>query len=59
MSAPTEVMPDAGDIKRRLVSPVGLYKAWGTYIKLFGEPPHGTLRQMSSLLALVPGKERK
>lgn len=33
-----------------------LYSAWHKYLELFGEPPHGTLRQMSALIAFVPIK---
>ena len=28
--------------------------AWRKYVALFGEPPHGTERQLSALLCLLP-----
>lgn len=31
-----------------------LHTAWHSYIKLFGEQPHGTLPQMKALVALIP-----
>jgi hypothetical protein len=34
-----------------------LCEAWEKYVRWFGEPPHGTLRQMAALLAFVPVEE--
>ena len=31
-----------------------LAEAWRKYLKLFGEPPHGTVKQMGAMLELMP-----
>jgi hypothetical protein len=36
------------------MSPALLVDAWKRYVNLFGEPPHGTEKQMRALLRLIP-----
>jgi hypothetical protein len=35
-----------------------LHAAWQKYLWLFGEPPHGTLKQLKAVVALIP-KDQK
>ncbi len=32
---------------------IALHEAWKSYTKLLGEPPHGTLKQLSALVEFV------
>jgi hypothetical protein len=32
----------------------GLHAAWGKYVELFGEDPHGTYRQLRAMLEFLP-----
>lgn len=43
----------------RLINAGTLAVAWKRYTDLFGEPPHGTEKQMGALLALIPDAARK
>jgi hypothetical protein len=51
-SQPTSPSVDAETLKNNLAS--SLVIAWDRYVSLFGEPPHGTGKQMRSLLSFVP-----
>ena len=41
-------MLQAGSLARDLT------QAWQRYVELFGEPPHGTAKQMAALVELLP-----
>jgi hypothetical protein len=34
--------------------PQRLAKAWAKYTAVFGEPPHGTVRQLAAMLEFMP-----
>ena len=39
--------------RHKLITPKTLNVAWKAYTNLFGEPPHGTRKQMAALIALI------
>lgn len=43
----------------RTVTPEKLAKAWRIYAAFFGEPPHGTEKQLAALLELIPRRVKR
>jgi hypothetical protein len=35
----------------------GLFTAWSKYVQLFGEQPHGTLKQLRAMLEFIPAAQ--
>lgn len=49
-------LPDI-ESEPKLVTAAELREGWRKYIWLFGEPPHGTQRQLAAMLVMSPAHE--